>query len=224
MVNMKLLLIFGVSVILYFSCIVGSEIKIIEKSTDNVKEYDPNWESLDQRPLPDWYDQAKVGIFIHWGVYSVPSYGSEWFWTNWRTTKAKGYVDYMTNNYPPNFTYQEFARDFTAEFFNATEWAKLFEASGAKYVVLTSKHHDGFALWPSKYSFSWNSVDVGPHRDIVGELAAAIRKNTDLRFGLYHSLYEWYNPLYLRDKETRFLTNDFVQIKVCVCIETVIII
>ena len=75
----------------------------------------------------------------------------------------------MDENYRPNFAYQEFAKDFTAEFFNATQWSEIFEASGAKYVVLTSKHHEGYTLWPSKYSFSWNSMDVGPHRDLIGE-------------------------------------------------------
>lgn len=75
----------------------------------------------------------------------------------------------MRKRYKPGFTYQEFAKDFTAEFFNATQWSEMFEASGAKYVVLTSKHHEGYTLWPSKYSFSWNSVDVGPHRDLVGK-------------------------------------------------------
>lgn len=73
----------------------------------------------------------------------------------------------MEDNYAPGFTYQEFAKDFTAEFFNATEWAEIFKMSGAKYVVLTSKHHEGFTLWPSKYAFSWNSLDIGPHRDII---------------------------------------------------------
>lgn len=136
--------------------------------------YEPTWESLDARPLPLWYDQAKVGIFIHWGVYSVPSYGSEWFWVNWRGTKDAGYVKFMKDNYKPGFTYQEFAPEFTAEHFNATEWAKIFEKSGAKYVVLTSKHHDGYTLWPSSTSFGWNSVDVGPHRDIVGELLIGV--------------------------------------------------
>lgn len=74
----------------------------------------------------------------------------------------------MKERYPPSFSYQEFANDFTAEFFNADKWSELFKAAGAKYVVLTSKHHEGFTMWPSKYSFSWNSVDTGPHRDIVG--------------------------------------------------------
>ncbi|XP_015586061.1 alpha-L-fucosidase [Cephus cinctus] len=174
-----------------------------------MKKYKPTWESLDSRPLPQWYDDAKFGIFIHWGVFSVPSFGSEWFWNNWKDEKDIKYHDFMEKNYPPNFTYQEFAKDFTAEFFNATQWSELFEASGAKYVVLTSKHHEGYTLWPSKYSFSWNSVDVGPHRNLIGELANAIRKETNLKFGLYHSLYEWYNPLYLHDKENNFTTDIF---------------
>jgi alpha-L-fucosidase len=74
----------------------------------------------------------------------------------------------MGKRYKPGFTYQEFAKDFTAELFNAFEWTELLEASGAKYVVLTSKHHEGYTLWPSKYSFSWNAMDIGPHRDLIG--------------------------------------------------------
>ena len=94
--------------------------------------YEPTWESLDTRPLPEWYDKAKVGIFIHWGVYSVPTFGTEWFWTNLRDVKVKSYVEYMQKNFKPGFTYQEFARDFTAEHFNPSEWAKIFAESGAK--------------------------------------------------------------------------------------------
>ncbi|OXU22311.1 hypothetical protein TSAR_003392 [Trichomalopsis sarcophagae] len=176
-------------------------------------KYDPTWDSLDKRPIPIWYDDVKFGIFIHWGVFSVPSFGSEWFWINWKTG-SKSIRQFMKDNYKPGFTYQEFAKDFTAEFFNATEWSELFEASGAKYVVLTSKHHEGYTLWPSKYSFSWNSMDVGPHRDLVGELAEAIRRNTEIRFGLYHSLYEWFNPLYLEDKKNNFNTDNFVLNKI----------
>lgn len=96
------------------------------------KKFDPNWESLDSRVLPEWYDKAKIGIFIHWGVYSVPTMGSEWFWTNWITSKNKAYTTYMEKNYKPGFTYQEFAKDFTAEHFDPNEWAKLFAQSGAK--------------------------------------------------------------------------------------------
>ncbi|XP_035733443.1 alpha-L-fucosidase-like [Vespa mandarinia] len=180
----------------------------------NQFKYDPTWESLDARPLPDWYDNAKFGIFIHWGVFSVPSFGSEWFWNNWKEETGTKYHDFMKDRYPPNYTYQDFARDFTAEFFNASQWSEIFQASGAKYVVLTSKHHEGYTLWPSKYSFSWNSMDVGPQKNLIGELAAAIRSSTDIKFGLYHSLYEWYNPMYLADKRNNFTTDHFVTQKI----------
>ncbi|XP_050487736.1 alpha-L-fucosidase [Bombus huntii] len=180
-----------------------------------INQYSPTWDSLDRRPLPTWYDDAKIGIFIHWGVFSVPSFGSEWFWNNWKEEQIDTkYRDFMKQRYPPSFTYQDFAHEFTAEFFNATQWSELFQASGAKYVVLTSKHHEGYTLWPSKYSFSWNSADVGPKKDLIGELATAIRNSTNLRFGLYHSLYEWYNPLYLSDKDNNFTTQIFVRQKI----------
>ncbi|XP_014230544.1 alpha-L-fucosidase [Trichogramma pretiosum] len=193
-------------------CAVASGIHIINAHDLQVK-YEPNWNSLDSRPLPSWFDDAKFGIFIHWGVFSVPSFGSEWFWINWKSFVPK-YVQFMHKHFEPGFTYQEFAKDFTAEFYNASQWAEIFEASGAKYIVLTSKHHEGYTLWPSKYSFSWNSMDVGPHKDLIGELATAVRKNTNLRFGLYHSLFEWFNPLYLHDKKNNFTTNVFVKNKI----------
>uniref|UniRef100_A0A2C9K1H5 alpha-L-fucosidase n=1 Tax=Biomphalaria glabrata TaxID=6526 RepID=A0A2C9K1H5_BIOGL len=80
------------------------------------------------------------------------------------------------------------------------------------YIVFVSKHHEGFTNWPSKYSWTWNSQDLGPNRDIVGELANAT-KSTGLHFGLYHSLFEWFNPLYLQDKQNSFTTQDFVDRK-----------
>ncbi|KOC67449.1 Alpha-L-fucosidase [Habropoda laboriosa] len=183
-------------------------------SETEINQYSPTWDSLDSRPLPNWYDDAKFGIFIHWGVFSVPSFGSEWFWYNWQEehTDTK-YDDFMKQRYPPNFTYQDFAHEFTAEFFNATQWSELFQASGAKYIVMTSKHHEGYTLWPSKYSFSWNSVDVGPRKDLIGEVATAIRDSTNLKFGVYHSMYEWYNPHYLSDKHNNFTTQNFVKQK-----------
>lgn len=87
---------------------------------------------------------------------------------------------------------------------------------GFRYVVLTSKHHDGFALWPSKRSFSWNSVDVGPHRDLIGELSTAIRKENALRFGIYYSHKEWFNPMCLSDQKTSFKEKTFVHNKVSI--------
>lgn len=177
-------------------------------------KYKPTWDSLDKRPLPKWFDQAKFGIFIHWGVFSVPSYLSEWFWWQWQGYEpTKPAVEFMKNNYPPNFTYEEFASSFTAEFWNPDKWADLFAASGAKYIVLTAKHHEGFTLWPSSVSWNWNAVDTGPKRDLVGDLAKSIRNRTDLHFGIYHSLMDWFHPLYLKDKTTLFLNSTFPQQK-----------
>ena len=98
-------------------------------------QYQPNWKSLDARPLPSWYDEAKLGIFIHWGVFSVPSFGNEWFWWRWKgTNPEKNTVEWMKKNYPPDFTYADFAKQFTAEFYDAKYWADVLKASGAKYV------------------------------------------------------------------------------------------
>lgn len=170
-----------------------------------------NWDSIDQRTVPEWYDKAKVGIFIHWGLFSVVGYSNEWVWHEWKSDKNADVVDFIEKNYPPGFTYQEFANQFTGEFFNATEWANLFKRSGAKYVVLTSKHHEGFTLWPSKYTYSFNSVDMGPHRDIVKEVGEAVRE-AGMRYGLYHSLLEWYHPQYVADQSEG--TTDFVDNKI----------
>ncbi|XP_066536329.1 plasma alpha-L-fucosidase [Hoplias malabaricus] len=176
-------------------------------------QYEPNWDSIDSRPLPEWFDQSKIGIFIHWGIFSVPSYGSEWFWWYWQGQKIPDYVNFMAKNYPPGFQYQDFAPHFTAEFFDAKHWTDIFAASGAKYIVLTTKHHEGFTLWGSKYSWNWNSVDVGPKRDLVDEIATALRKNTDMHLGLYHSLFEWFHPLFREDANNKFTTTLFPQEK-----------
>ncbi|NWI35773.1 FUCO2 fucosidase, partial [Picathartes gymnocephalus] len=171
--------------------------------------YEPSWGSLDVRPLPAWFDEAKFGVFIHWGVFSVPSFGSEWFWWYWQKEKREPYVKFMDTNYLPGFSYEDFGPLFTAEFFDPNQWADILKASGAKYVVLTSKHHEGFTLWGSKYSWNWNAVDVGPKRDLVAELATSVRNRTDLHFGLYHSLFEWFNPLFLEDATNAFKTRKF---------------
>jgi alpha-L-fucosidase len=99
--------------------------------SDIPQKYDPTWASLDKRPIPSWYDEAKFGIFMHWGVYSVPSFGSEWFWWNLHQGN-KAYVDFLKKNYPPGFKYADFAPMFHAEFFDPNEWADLLSKSGAK--------------------------------------------------------------------------------------------
>ncbi|XP_064254648.1 tissue alpha-L-fucosidase isoform X1 [Passer domesticus] len=171
--------------------------------------YRPDWASLDARPLPAWFDRAKVGVFVHWGVFSVPAWGSEWFWWHWQGQHDAAYERFVRRRFPPGTSYAEFAPRFTAHDFQPRQWAQLFRRAGARYVVLTTKHHEGFTNWGSPVSWNWNSVDTGPHRDLVGELGEALRES-NLRYGLYHSLMEWFNPLYLADKQSGFKTQSFV--------------
>ena len=95
-------------------------------------QYQPNWDSLDKRPLPSWYDEVKIGIFMHWGVYSVPSFNSAWFWYYWKIKPSPSIVNFMKKNYPPDFTYADFAPMFKAELFDPNQWATLLQKSGAK--------------------------------------------------------------------------------------------
>ena len=180
------------------------------------QKYTADWESIDSRPIPQWFTDAKFGIFIHWGLYSVPAWGplpsdgagiydcyAEWYW--WKLMDKNNKVNplfaaFHNKNFGENFKYQDFVKDFTCEMFKPGDWANLFREAGARYVVLTSKHHEGFALWPSAHSWNWNAVDVGPHRDLAGELTDAVKK-AGLHMGFYYSLYEWFNPLYKADFE-----------------------
>ena len=167
--------------------------------------YEAKWSSLDSRPVPQWWSDAKFGIFIHWGIYAVPSYAptdsdaghgsicySEWYHGR-LLLKEKVFQNHHAKVYG-NAPYANFASSFRAENFNPGQWAKLFRKSGAKYVVLTSKHHDGYALWPSVRTPYFNSVSIGPGRDICAELGDAVRAE-GLRYGFYYSLYEYANPL-----------------------------
>ncbi|EHA98328.1 Plasma alpha-L-fucosidase [Heterocephalus glaber] len=160
-------------------------------------------------PRQEGNNQAEFGIFIHWGVFSVLSFGSERFWWYWQNQKIPKYVNFMKDNYPPDFKYEDFGPLFIAKFFNASQWADIFQASDAKYIVLTSKHHEGFTLWGSEYSWNWNAVDEGPTKDIVRELEVAIRTRTNLHFGLYYPLFEWFHPLFLEDKSSSFQKQKF---------------
>jgi alpha-L-fucosidase len=196
--------------------------------------YQPTWESVDTRPTPAWFSDAKFGIFIHWGVYSVPSYApvipgklayAEWYWnamTNGKSNPKASAIQtgtwaYHQAQYGADFAYQDFAPRFRAELFDPDHWADIFARSGAKYVVLTSKHHEGFALWPSKEASAiwgrpWNAVEIGPKRDLLGDLTDAVRRK-GLRMGYYYSLYEWYNPVWLTDKRRYVDQHVFPQFK-----------
>ncbi len=196
--------------------------------------YQPDWQSIDGRPTPSWWSDAKFGIFIHWGVYSVPAFApkgeyAEWYWNRLQappehdlsaneTRIRRETREFHERVYGRDFPYADFAPLFRAELFDADQWADIFQRSGAKYVVLVSKHHDGFALWPSReadasWGRDWNAMDVGPKRDLVGELSAAIRRR-DLEMGFYFSLYEWFNPLWLsKDVDAYLERHLFPQFK-----------
>ena len=166
--------------------------------------YENNWESLNRRPVPKWFGDAKFGIFIHWGLYSVPAYTKKGCYAEWYKDQLKDQnhptAIFHNRVYSQNTKYEDFASMFKAELFDAKEWADLFKKSGAKYINLVSKHHDGYCLYPSEYAWNWNSWDIGPHRDFCMELRDAM-EGTGVKFGVYHSVYEWTNPIYLRDPE-----------------------
>jgi alpha-L-fucosidase len=185
--------------------------------------YEPKWQSLDTRPAPAWFNDAKFGIFIHWGVYAVPAYSevgkySEWYWNTLQKgpqDRGKPNLTWQFHNrvYGSNFPYFDFAPSFRAEMYDPSQWAGIFQKSGAKYVVLTSKHHDGFALWPSEHATKtwnrpWNAAVAGPKKDLMGPLADEVRKR-GLRMGYYYSLYEWYNPLWLSDRK-RYVSEHMI--------------
>lgn len=148
-------------------------------------EFQPNEESLaEHTAAPDWFRDAKFGIYFHWGPYTVPEYGSEWYprWMFFDDMVLKNQganYDFFTHHQETygdvrEFGYHDFVPMFTARKFNADDWAELFEKSGAKFAGPVAEHHDGFAMWDSDAT-PWNAMDMGPKRDITGELSAALR-------------------------------------------------
>lgn len=194
------------------------------------KKYKPTWESIDSRPVPSWFEDAKFGIFIHWGPYSVPAWSpkgtySEWYqqWLQGKNLFGNGnfkgdeVYQHHVKTYGPHFSYYNFGKQFTARDFDADKWAKLFENAGAKYMMITSKHHDGFCLFNSPtasktWGFDWDATKVGAKRDLLKELEVAVKK-TSVKFGTYYSLYEWFNPLYKKDGEKFALEHTHPQFK-----------
>jgi len=135
-----------------------------------------NWESLCAYNPPKWYSNAKFGIFIHWGVYSVPAFGSEWYSRNMYMEGTNEFNHHLkTYGSHKDFGYKDFIPKFKGEKFNADEWAQLFKDAGAKYIVPVAEHHDGFAMYNCSFT-KWNSVNMGPKRDVMGELKEASEK------------------------------------------------
>jgi alpha-L-fucosidase len=142
----------------------------------------PDWGSLQDYKIPDWYQDAKFGIFIHWGLYSVPAFANEWYSRNMYEQGSAEFKHHVATYGPQNkFGYKDFIPMFKAEHFSAQAWAQLFREAGAKYVVPVAEHHDGFPMYNSGLT-GWCAGKMGPKRDFVGELAAAIRAE-GLHFG-----------------------------------------
>jgi alpha-L-fucosidase len=193
---------------------------LIMTTANAFAQYQPNWASLDKRETPEWWKEAKFGIFIHWGLYSVPAYAPvkevegvyekyAEHYENRLLTGNKLFTEHHNKYYGAGFKYKDFAPMFRAEYFDPDDWADLFQQAGARYVVLTSKHHDGFCLWPSKESPGWNSVETGPHRDLIQDLTASVRKK-GLHMGLYYSLLEWNNPLYKKETMNKWVDTHMI--------------
>ena len=142
---------------------------------DHDGPFRPDWESLQGYQVPEWYKDAKFGIFIHWGVYSVPAFGNEWYPRNMYREDSDEYKHHVATYGPVDkFGYKDFIPMFKAEHFDPAAWARLFKEAGAKYVVPVAEHHDGFAMYDSGLS-DWTAVKMGPHRDVIGDLAKAVR-------------------------------------------------
>ena len=156
------------------------------------KKFEPTWESLQQYEIPAWYADGKFGIFIHWGAYAVPAFANEWYPRNMYIQGSREY-EHHVKTYGPHteFGYKDFIPMFRAEKFDADVWAELFRESGARFVVPVAEHHDGFAMYDCSTS-RWTSVHMGPQRDIVGELAQAVRER-DMVFGVStHRAEHWW--------------------------------
>lgn len=164
-------------------------------------------ESIEKHESPQWFDDAKYGIFIHWGPYSVPAYGgvapnetyAEWFWwysnNNQFGSDRSDCLGYRLETFGPDWNYDDCFPEFTASAFSAKEWVDLFADAGAKYFVVTSKHHDGFALFDTGSTTNRSALHYGPQRDILQELFdAAETFQPTMKRGTYFSLPEWYNP------------------------------
>ncbi|MCR5328092.1 MAG: alpha-L-fucosidase [Saccharofermentans sp.] len=151
-------------------------LKLIDEVIDHGR-YKADWESLSGHKTPDWYYQAKLGIFIHWGIYSVPAYACEWY-PRWMYNPGSREYEFHKKNFgdPKDFGYKDFIPMFKGEKFDAEEWVKLFKNAGAKYVMPVCEHHDGFAMYDSELN-RWNSAKMGPMRDVAGEIRKACEEN-----------------------------------------------
>ncbi|MCK4919743.1 MAG: alpha-L-fucosidase [Bacteroidales bacterium] len=165
--------------------------------------YEPNWESLNQHEIPEWLLDAKLGLYGHWGVYSVPAFQTEWYGRIMydKYTRGEKAFNHHIETYgnQADFGYKDFIKDFKAEKFDPDVWADIIVKSGAKYAGITAVHHDGFCLWDSEYT-RWDSKDMGPERDLYGELVGAIREaDPEMKILTCFHHYRTYGWFYSKD-------------------------
>lgn len=169
-----------------FEAAVDESLQTAESVIDQ-GPYEPTWDSLeDVDQVPEWFRDGKFGIYFHWGLYSVPAFSTEWYPKWMYIPDREGWgdevYDYHVDNYgePDEYPYQDFAEEFTAPAFDPEDWATLFDDAGAQFAGPVAEHHDGWANWASSIN-PYNAADMGPERDIVGELESSIR-DRDMRF------------------------------------------
>ncbi len=183
------------------------------RAQDSGPRYEPTYASLAEHETPAWFEDAKFGIFIHWGVYAVPAWAprgeyAEWY-PNRYTEPGTPTYEYHKETYGLDVEYEDFVADFDAERWDPDRWAQLFEKAGARYVIPVAEHHDGFPLWDSRYT-EWDAADRGPERDVIGELSSAVRE-AGMRFGVsYHALLNYYTPFY-SGPHPDYPSEDYVQ-------------
>jgi len=173
MLNMKMLKVLIICTIGFH--FTGCNTTEQERKKQTQEPFVASWESLsNHNEAPKWFEEAKFGIYFHWGVYSVPAYGNEWY-PRWMHIEGQDIYEHHLKTYghPSEFGYHDFVPMFKAEKFNAEEWAELFKKPGARFAGPVAEHHDGFSMWDSEIT-PWNVMDKGPKRDITGELKQAI--------------------------------------------------
>ena len=150
-------------------------------------EFQPNWSSLESHEAaPEWLKDAKLGIYFHWGPYSVPAFGNEWYPRHMHLIGTQEHKHHLkTYGDPADFGYHDFFRDFGAEHFDPEEWAEVFQGSGARFAGPVAEHHDGFSMWASSVT-PWNAAQIGPKRDILGELFNSLRKREMKTIATFH--------------------------------------
>ena len=224
--SLNFFIIIALGIALIFSC-----------QTKKEELYEPTWESLEKHKAPQWFSDAKFGIFIHWGAYAVPAY-HEWYIvfycpkaqfgenlggppytaeqgdfsdSAFNANIRKKANEYHIKNFGVDFDYDEFIPQFKAENYEPESWAKLFKKAGARYVVLTAKHGEEFAMWPSKYT-PRNAMDMGPHRDLAGDLNKAVRAE-DLKMGFYHNTtYSFYDERFPNKEWVEYMNNSIKEL------------